>query len=146
MVQRCFFKCKKLDKDAIIPKKERVTDSGYDIFAIEIKEYDNNTGLYIADTRIAIEPIPGWYFDMVGRSSLPKIGFMFAGCVGVIDRSYVGSIQMILKKLDNFVSMPKIPFKCGQLIPRKIIHLPIREVTELSETDRGSDGFGSTGI
>lgn len=140
-----YFKCKKLSKDAVIPVKSRVTDSGYDIFAVDIT-YDSNTKLYIADTRIAVEPIPGWYLDMVGRSSLPKTGFMFVGAVGIIDRSYVGPIKMFLKKINEDAVLPELPFKMAQLIPRKIIHAEFIEVTSLGDSDRGSDGFGSTGI
>ncbi|RLC98836.1 MAG: hypothetical protein DRI46_10600, partial [Chloroflexi bacterium] len=72
------FKWKRFDKKSMAPQKKRVTDSGYDIFAASI-EYDEATDLYVADTKIAVEPLPGWYFDMVGRSSLPKSGFMFVG-------------------------------------------------------------------
>jgi len=139
-----YFKCKKFSEDAIIPSKERVTDSGYDVYAVDVT-YDNKTGLYLADTCLAVEPIPGWYFDLVGRSSLPKTGFMFVGGVGVIDRSYVGSVKMLLKKINDAAVLPQMPFKLGQLIPRKIIHVRFIEVDSLSDTDRGSGGFGSTG-
>jgi dUTP pyrophosphatase len=139
-----FFKYKKLSDDAISPTKNRVTDSGYDICAVEIT-YDKKTDLYKADTKIAIEPIPGWYFDMLGRSSLPKSGFMFVGGVGVIDRSYVGPLIMMLKKIREDAILPELPFKLAQLIPRRIIHADFIEVDTLGETDRGADGFGSTG-
>lgn len=140
---RNYFKCKKLSEKAIIPLKKRITDSGYDIFAVEFS-YDKNLDLYILDSRLAIEPLPGYYFDLVGRSSLPKNGLMFVGGVGIIDRSYVGSIKMYVKKLIDDVNID-LPFKFGQLIPRKIIHANFIEVENLSESSRGSDGFGSTG-
>jgi dUTP pyrophosphatase len=137
-----YFRCKKLSKDAIIPSKTRVTDSGYDVYAITL-EKEEQTGLYIADMRIAVEPISGHYFDLIGRSSLPKSGFHFIGGVGVIDRSYVGSIKMYLQKIgDN--PLPELPFKCAQLIPRKIIHCEFIEVESLQETERSDGGFGST--
>lgn len=139
------FKCKRLDPRAVIPRKNRPTDSGYDIFAIELT-YDPETDLYTADTRLAVEPIPGYYFDMVGRSSLPSSGFFAAGGVGIIDRSYVGSVKMRLKKFRESAPVPTLPFRCGQLIPRKIIHVPFAEVDELAESDRGRGGFGSTGV
>ena len=139
-----YFKCKKLDKDAIIPVKKRVTDSGYDIYAITL-DYDEETGLYVADMRLAIEPLPGYYFDMVGRSSLPSSGFCFVGGVGIIDRSYVGSLKMKLLRISQKAKLPSLPFRCGQLIPRKIIHADFIEVDALSDSDRGSRGFGSSG-
>ena len=139
-----YFKCKKLSPEAIVPTKSRVTDSGYDIYAVNIT-YDDKTGLYVADTRLAVEPIQGWYFDMVGRSSLPKTGFMFVGCVGIIDRSYVGPIKMLLKKIRDDAEIPESPFKMAQLIPRKIIHAEFLEVDSLGDSGRGENGFGSTG-
>jgi len=136
-----YFKCKKLDPEAAVPTKSRVTDSGYDIYAIKLYK---DGPFYVADTRLAVEPIPGYYFDCVGRSSLPaKFGFQFALGVGIIDRGYVGALKMYLLKIDER-PLPELPFKCGQLIPRKIIHLDFIEVDKLNETSRGSDGFGST--
>lgn len=139
-----FFKCKKLDERAILPSKTRVTDSGYDIYAVDFYE-DAKSGLYIADTRIAIEPIPGYYFDLVGRSSLPLNGYLFALGLGVIDRSYVGSLKLYLTKIKEDAGIPELPFKCAQLVPRPIIHANFEFVNELSDTERGSGGFGSTG-
>lgn len=139
-----FFKYMKLSKYTMTPTKTRVTDSGYDVYAVDI-EYSGIKDIYLFDTKLAVEPLPGWYFDLIGRSSLPKFGFMFLGGVGVIDRSYVGSIKMYMKKLDSDVELPELPFKCGQLIPRPIIHAEFIEVDELGESDRGSGGFGSTG-
>lgn len=139
------FKYKKLDKNAIPPYKKRVTDSGYDVTAIKLYK-DEDSGLYIADTRLAVEPIPGYYFDLLGRGSLPvKNGLQFALGVGVIDRSYVGSLKMALIKI-NKKPLPKCPFRCGQLIPRKTLHVDFVEVDNLNEMERGNDGFGSIGV
>jgi len=137
-----YFKCKRLSKDAILPTKNRVTDIGYDLYGVEVtykKEFD----LYLLDTKIAVQPIPGYYFDVVGRSSLPKKGFIFAGGVGIIDPGYIGSIKMYLKKIRNDVEMD-FPFKAGQLILRKAVHVIPVEVDGLQNTDRGNQGFGST--
>jgi len=144
--QEDLFKYKKFDKNAIPPTKSRVTDSGYDVHAISITPVEGNDKLFIADTRLAVQPIPGYYFDMVGRSSLPLTGFIFAGGVGIIDRSYVGSLKMVLYKNREDAVLPSLPFKCGQIIPRRIIHIEFEEVTDFDEstTSRGNGGFGST--
>jgi len=110
-----YFKYKKLSPDAIAPVKYRVTDSGYDIFAVEFS-YNETIDMYIFDSRLAVEPLPGYYFDLVGRSSLPMNGFMFMGGVGIIDRSYVGSVKMYVKKIIETADADiKLPFKFGQL-------------------------------
>jgi len=137
-----FFKYKRLSKNALPPQKNRVTDIGYDIYGIDVS-YKEDLDLYLLDTKLAVQPIPGYYFDVVGRSSLPKNGFIFAGGVGVIDPGYIGSIKMYLKKIRNNAEIT-LPFKAGQLILRKAIHVTPIEVDELSSTGRGSGGFGST--
>ncbi len=138
-------KYKFLSNKSIKPTKNRVTDTGYDIYAVDIK-FNKNTNLYEVDTKLAIEPPPGYYFDVIGRSSLPKSGFIFAGGVGVIDKSYIGSIKMLLYKINDNAKLPKLPFKLAQIIPRKIVHFKLVQVDKLSDTNRGTGGFGSTGI
>jgi len=136
-------KVKKMNENAIIPSKNRTSDSGYDISIISYKSKGN--GIYFCDTGIAIEPPKGYYFDLIGRSSLPKNNFHFLGGVGVIDMEYRGSIKLMFQQIDKSLPLPELPFKCAQIIPRKIDHFDIIEVNELEETERGQKGFGSTG-
>lgn len=134
------FRYMKLDPKAIPPCKERLTDSGYDIHAVELEKCYGN--VYKADTKLAVKPSPGFYFDLVGRSSLPIKGWSFLQGVGVVDKSYQGNLMMHLMKLDDR-PLPKLPFKCGQLIPRRIWHVEWESSNNLGETDRTS-GFGSS--
>lgn len=138
-------KYKKLSIDALPPEKKRVTDSGNDVYAIEFKPLNENIGTYIADMRIAVQPPPGFYFELVGRSSLPINNLHFLGGVGIIDQTYVGSLKMILQKIDMNKPLPETPFKCGQLILKKFLHVPFVRVDDIQDTERGKDGFGSTG-
>lgn len=136
------FRVRKLDKTAVLPYKKHVTDSGYDISVVEFEDLGNN--IFMCNTKLAVEPPPGYYFDVVGRSSLPKDNFHFLGGVGIIDRSYVGPIKLILQQLDSTKPLPSLPFRCAQIIPRKIEHFEFVEVSELADTNRGAGGFGST--
>lgn len=135
------FYYRKLTKDAMAPEKKRVTDSGYDVWAVEFE--DKGNGVYIADTKLAVRPPDGWYFDLVGRSSLPKNGLHFLGGVGIIDRTYTGPIKMYVQKIGD-AELPQLPFKIGQLILRPIVHVKLTQVDKLDESSRGSAGFGST--
>ncbi|GAM21046.1 hypothetical protein SAMD00019534_042210 [Acytostelium subglobosum LB1] len=132
-------------KDAVIPSKSRASDSGYDLTIIkEVKPFGPLTMLY--DTCIKVRPPEGFYMDVVPRSSLSKSGYMLANSVGVIDRAYVGSIMIALIKVDPAAPDIKLPF-CGfQMIPRRINHFQVVEVTEdmFEDTGRGAGGFGST--
>jgi dUTPase len=131
----------KLDPKAIPPSKDRVTDTGFDLYAVEMKKCYGN--VYEFDTKLAVKPAPGFYFDLVGRSSLPKKGWQFLQGVGIIDKSFQGSIMMHLMKLDDR-EIPKLPFKCAQLVVRRVWHVDWESSNNLGDSDRGAQGFGSS--
>jgi len=138
-----FFKCVKTNENAVLPFKEKVTDSGYDLTLIsEAKKYGSVT-LY--DTGLKIKPIKGWYFDLVPRSSIIKTGYMLANNIGVIDQTYTGNIFVPLVKIDKDAPDLKLPIRIVQIIPRPIIHTEFIEVDNIEETGRATGGFGSTG-
>jgi dUTP pyrophosphatase len=136
-------KWNKTRKDAQPPFKSRASDSGYDLTLLEKIKETKYVEFY--DTGIKIEPAHGWYFDMVPRSSLCKSGYMLANNVGIIDRSYRGNIIVPLVKIDSNVEDLKLPIRGVQIIPRPIVHFELLEVEDLDDTERGDDGFGSTG-
>lgn len=128
--------------DAVAPLKVRVSDSGYDLTLISIKNVLGKTTLY--DTGIRVTPPFGYYFDLVPRSSLIKTGYILGNSVGVIDRSYLGNILVPLIKIDPDSPVLALPARVVQIILRKAIHAEFIEVKELTETVRGDGGFGST--
>jgi deoxyuridine 5'-triphosphate nucleotidohydrolase len=128
---------------AVVPRKERVSDSGYDLTLLYEKSRHGNVVLY--GTGIIVEPPFGWYFDVVARSSIVKRGYMLANNVGIIDRSYRGEILVPLLRTDPQARELELPARIAQLIPRPIVHLPVEKTDELSATHRGAGGFGSTG-
>jgi dUTP pyrophosphatase len=120
-----------------------VSDSGYDLTIIRrVKQH----GLVeFFDTGIKVQPAFGWYFDVVARSSLSKTGYMMANSVGVIDRTYTGTIIIALMRVDRDAPELELPARIAQMIPRPIVHAQIVEVDSLDESERGAGGFGSTG-
>ena len=145
-------KIKKMNPKAVIPKYAHSTDAGIDLTAISM-EYKN--GVYIYDTGLAIE-IPNGYVGLIfPRSSNFKQDLQLTNSVGVIDSGYRGSIKFMFKnvvtqitpeEIDNYT--PKIwqvGDRIGQLIIMPYPHIDLVEVDELSQTDRGEGGFGSTG-
>ena len=138
-------KYKKISPEAIKPDKKRITDSGFDLHFINFDVIDEEQGLYIADSGLAVTPPEGFYYEMIGRSSLPLNNLHFAGGVGVIDKTYVGPLKMVVEKIDKTKSLPETPFKGAQLVLRRFYHLPFIKVDQLGETERGEGGFGSTG-
>lgn len=137
------FKWNKTDIRAVAPSKSKVSDSGYDLTLIEKIKSIGNVDFYT--TGIRVQPSFGYYFDLVGRSSISKCGYMLSNGFGVIDRSYTGPIIAPLIKTDPDAKELELPAKIVQIIPRQIIHMQLIEVESLDDTARGSGGFGHTG-
>lgn len=130
-------------EDAVLPNKNRASDSGYDLTLINIWKQVGEVIFY--DTGIRVTPPFGYYFDLVPRSSISKTGYILANSIGVIDRTYTGSIKVPLIKIDKSMPDIELPSRLVQIILRPIIHCKINIVDELNETERGEGGFGSTG-
>lgn len=131
---------------AVPPSKNNITDSGYDLTIIEEVKRFGAAILY--GTGIKITPPFGYYFDMIPRSSISKTGYILANNIGVIDRQYKGEIFVPLIKLDKNAKDLELPCKIVQIIPRRICHFDIQEISEeeLEKSSRGEGGFGSSGI
>lgn len=137
------FQYVRTDADAVPPSKNKSSDSGFDLTLIKkLKEYNNVT---FFDTGIKVSPPLGWYFDLVGRSSISKTGYMLANNIGIIDQSYTGNILVALVKIDQTAPELALPARLVQIIPRKVSHMVPVEVEELEPTGRGDGGFGSSG-
>lgn len=128
--------------DAVPPFKSRPSDSGYDLTLIKKIKTNGNVEFY--DTGVILEPPLGYYFDLVGRSSISKSGYILANSVGIIDRSYRGTVIVPLIKIDNSKEDLQLPNRLVQIIPRLIQHLNPTEIFDVSDTDRGIDGFGTS--
>jgi len=127
---------------AVAPTKNRPSDSGFDLTVVEkIKE---KNGVHYYDTGIQVQPDNGYYFEIIGRSSISKTGWMLANNVGVIDASYRGNIIVALVRVVEDAPEIELPMRLVQLIPRQLILMQPVE-GELSDTTRGSKGFGSSG-
>ena len=97
------------------------------------------------DTGIAVQPPWGYYFELVGRSSISKTGYIVANSVGIIDASYTGSLKVALIKINKDAPDLELPARLVQLIPRQLVHMEAIEVNDLAHTQRAGGGFGSTG-
>jgi len=137
------FKWARTISDAPKPMKNRFSDSGYDLHLV--KKIKVQAGVHYFDTGIRVQPENGYYFDLVGRSSISKTGWMVANNIGIIDASYTGSVIVALIKIDPDALEIQLPCKLVQLIPRQLILMEQIEVDSLDDTERGDKGFGSSG-
>ncbi len=133
------------NENAIIPSRAGKYEVGFDLTIIEkIKDISSNTAMY--DSYVSVQPPDGVYFEIVPRSSISKTGYILTNSVGIIDPSYRGTIKVVLTKIDNNAPELELPNKRFQLIPRTFFsNVFTVEISDtLSNTERGSGGFGST--
>jgi dUTP pyrophosphatase len=158
---------KKLNKKAVMPTKAHPTDAGFDMVAVTKVATDK----YIEfGTGLAIEIPVGYVGFVFANSRVSKYDLDLANAVAVIDSGYTGEIRLRYKH----TIQPQTAFKAvktkyfdltkdiepvpilftpkefnvgdvvGQLIILPIPSIEFNEVTELTETERGDGGFGST--
>ena len=143
-------KIKKLHKDAIIPKYETIGSVGMDLTAVS-KEYDEH-GNVVFGTGLAIQIPEGYYADLRPRSSISKYDLVLANSVGTIDADYRGELILKFKpsvyfgvnRGDDDGVMYDVGDRIAQLVILPYPKVSFVEVDELSETERGTGGFGST--
>lgn len=137
-------KVKKLDSNAVIPSYSKVGDAGMDLTITNIKE--NTTFSITYGFGIAME-IPKGYVGLIfPRSSVRNQDLILSNCVGVIDSGYRGELQATFKKTQGLDSISyNIGERGAQIIILPYPTIYMTEVPELSDTERGTGGFGSTG-
>lgn len=137
-------KIKKLHNDAIIPTYAKNGDAGMDLTCVEMESIDYDLIKY--KTGISVEIPKGYVGLCFPRSSVYKTGQMLSNCVGVIDSGYRGEISFNYYNVDSDIKgMYGVGDRIGQLIIIPYSQIEFKEVDELSETERGEGGFGSTG-
>lgn len=152
-------KIKKTHPDAIIPSYAKLGDAGLDLTATSIS-YDEY-GNICYGTGLAFE-IPEGYVGLVfPRSSICEEQLLLSNAVGVIDSGYRGEVSFKFKPslaLDNLQCIKhdtgelwtkndiyRLGERIGQMIIMPYPSVEFEEVEELSKTERGEGGYGSTG-
>ena len=133
---------KRLHSDAIVPRYAKLGDAGLDLTAVDVS--NDQYGCLTYHTGLAVEIPEGYVGLLFPRSSIYKTGQILTNCVGVIDSGYRGEIMMKFTLSGNR-SEYEIGDRIGQLIIMPFPSIDFVEVTDLSSTDRGSGGYGSTG-
>lgn len=136
-------KIKKLSKEAVIPTRANNTDAGLDLTATKVLKETNAKIAY--GTGIAVEIPKGHVGLIYPRSSIRKYGLSLTNSVGVIDAGYRGEISFTFNKIGNGSLVYKVGDRIGQLVITEIPKVVVEEVFELSDSERGTGGFGSSG-
>lgn len=152
-------KIKRLSETAQLPTKAHDSDAAFDLYA-DIQDTfkpfgstEDVKGIKImpgqtvkVSSGVAME-IPEWYWGAVyARSGLAtKQGLRPANCVGVIDSHYRGAIIVAIHNDSNEVQIVRHGDRIAQFMLAPVIETSFEEVNELSDSDRGEGGFGSSG-
>jgi len=132
-------KLKKLHKDAVVPKYAKPGDAGMDLTAVEMNITDN----YVEyKTGIALEIPDGFVGLIFPRSSNCNKSLLLSNSVGVIDSKYRGEIMLRYKSIGN--NYYEVGDRVGQIIIMPYPQIQFDEVDELTTTERGTGGFGSS--
>ena len=135
---------KKLHENAVIPSYSKDGDAGMDLTIT--REIENTSFSVSYGFGIAME-IPKGYVGLVfPRSSIRNQDLILSNCVGVIDSGYRGELQATFKKTNGLDSIKyKVGDRGAQIMIIPYPQVKMNEVGELTKTERGEGGFGSTG-
>lgn len=133
--------------EAITPSRGRKGDAGYDLSSLEdvvLQPFERK----LIRTGISIELPPQYAALIIPRSgNAINKGLSLVNTPGLIDSNYRGELKVIAIDLD-----PKEPIvikqgdRIAQLVVIKVEDVRFDQVDELSDTERGSGGFGSSGV
>lgn len=134
---------KKLNPKATLPVYNHEGDAGMDMFALENTVVPAR-GRALVGTGIAME-IPLGFVGLVWGKSGLAVHHGIITSAGVIDAGYRGEVKVALVNTSDEDYTIQAGHKVAQLLIQKVEHPEIVEVSELSDTTRGINGFGSTG-
>ncbi|HFL3158171.1 TPA: dUTP diphosphatase [Clostridioides difficile] len=162
-------KIKKLSQDAIVPSYAKEGDSGIDLYTLEDTAIPAKSAVAIS-TGIALEIPYGYEMQVRPRSGISLKGILFTRdmivCdkeqlkkqirksfvvhptvrLGTVDSGYRGEIKIITYNEENFEILIPKHIKLAQGVFQQVPRAILKVVDELSNSERGNSGFGSTGI
>ena len=146
-------KIKRLTPDAVLPFRGSKGAAAWDITALDVKLNVVQTQggarqprAWWITTGLAVEIPEGYCMKIYARSGLGTANFLRpSNCVAIIDSDYRGEIKLRMIADEGGLAIePKAGMVIAQAVIEKVEPVTWTEVDELSETDRGDNGFGST--
>jgi dUTP pyrophosphatase len=139
-------KFKKTHPEAFTPSRAKPGDSGLDLYACAPRSSWVKAGEHaFFNTGIAIELPEGFEAQVRPRSGLATRYEVIAS-FGTVDNGYRGPIGVTLFNLSKDDFLVRHGDRIAQLVVAPVVYPMLVEVDELSDTERGSGGFGSTGV
>lgn len=135
-------KVKYVSENSTITKRDG--DAGFDLYINSIKRSKNKIEIGLG---ICVEIPKGYFGDLRARSSIHKYEMMLYNGAGVIDSNYRGEVKIILRPFNNELDDKlKIGDRVCQLLILPSPEVVFEKVNRLTDSDRGTGGFGSTGV
>lgn len=143
-------KFKKLHPEAVIPFKNFDDDFCYDCVATSCEEiapnvYKYGLGFSLEIVRERKNRLFKFDIDLRARSSVWKTGLVLSNSIGTIDEPYRGEISAVFYHVLPDMPIYKVGDRVCQIHVNRSVHIDFVESEELSKTDRGANGYGSTG-
>lgn len=164
-------KVKKLHEDAVIPKKAYTDDSGFDLHALEDIVIEPGKTIKIR-TGLAFELPVGYEMQIRPRSGI-SIKTKLRVNLGTVDNQYRGEVNIVVDNVESYFGLGSGYYRTldglssqthggddifegayiickgeriAQAVIQKIPHIVLYEVDKLSDSRRGDNGFGSSGV
>lgn len=134
-------KVKKLTRNAVLPKRMHIGDAGFDITSTSCRIDKDHHLAEVHGTGLAFEIPEGYAMFIFPRSSAFKNQALMSNCVGVIDSNYRGEVHVVFNKPTDYIVGDRI----AQAVILPYPEVVYEEVDELSDSNRGANGLGSTG-
>lgn len=141
-------KIKRLTDNAVMPIRAHEGDAGIDLTCTTITQELNEAGqlILVYHSGIAVQIPDGYVGLLFPRSSISKKSLTATNSVGVIDAGYRGEVMFKMRSTTDVVpAIYKPGERFAQLVIVPIAQYEIEEASELDPSDRGENGYGSTG-
>ena len=131
----------KLDENAHVPTRSYRTDAGLDLYALEGGVIPHG-GYKVFKTGVHVQIPEGYY----GRIA-PRSGFLMKGMItdGIIDAAFRGDIRVSILNLGDADKVVEVGDRIAQLVITPFLGVGLEVTDELDSSDRGANGYGSTG-
>ena len=146
-------KFKRFHEDAVFPERATEYAGGWDVVATNIAKAEGSD-FAVCNLGFGLEIPQGYRLTLVPRSSLTKTDWVLQNSPGLGDSDFTGEYKFKFRCIPSEVIGDKLyyqnfPYKegdrIGQVYLEQIIPMDFEEVEELSKTERGEGGYGSTG-
>lgn len=144
-------KFKRLHSLAQIPKQATELAGGWDVVVTEIDK--SHFPLVVCKLGFALQPPTGYKVTLVPRSSLTKTSYILQNTPGLGDADYTGEYMLKFRGIPTEIVMGTLSYqsfpyqvgdRIGQIYLEEVIPVEFVEVDELTQTERGAGGYGST--